>query len=287
MEANEFRDRKHNPRFSRVALQALKGWLKSHHDFPYPTEDEKAILAKVTGLNLGQINLWFANARRRSKHLPSASASQKLARHNHYEATRLASPHAILGHSHNLHLQEAMNVLSVITTCPQDVTTKIYQCTFCPDTFKTKYDWTRHEMSLHLPLKRYICCPFSPTVEVPATKAKACSYCGTHNPTMDHIETHNHSYCQERDPETRTFFRKDHLRKHLQSVHESRLLPHMDAWLLEAVFINSRCGLCGQRFSIWKERNDHIAAHFKEGLSMDQWKGCRGLDASISADYRH
>lgn len=31
---------------------------------------------------------------------------------------------------------------------------RIYQCTFCTHTFKNKYDWTRHEGSLHLVLER-------------------------------------------------------------------------------------------------------------------------------------
>lgn len=30
-----------------------------------------------------------------------------------------------------------------------------YQCTFCTDTFKTKYDWRRHEITLHLSLEQW------------------------------------------------------------------------------------------------------------------------------------
>lgn len=36
---------------------------------------------------------------------------------------------------------------------------RIFQCTFCTDTFKSKYDWTRHEKSLHLSLEKWICAP--------------------------------------------------------------------------------------------------------------------------------
>ena len=31
---------------------------------------------------------------------------------------------------------------------------RIFQCTFCTDTFRAKYDWTRHEKSLHLSLEK-------------------------------------------------------------------------------------------------------------------------------------
>lgn len=30
-----------------------------------------------------------------------------------------------------------------------------YQCTFCTDRFKTKYDWQRHEKTFHLSLERW------------------------------------------------------------------------------------------------------------------------------------
>ena len=36
---------------------------------------------------------------------------------------------------------------------------RTFQCTFCTDTFKSKYDWTRHEKSLHLSLEKWICAP--------------------------------------------------------------------------------------------------------------------------------
>lgn len=42
---------------------------------------------------------------------------------------------------------------------PSDEKKRIFQCTFCTDTFKSKYDWTRHEKSLHLSLEKWICAP--------------------------------------------------------------------------------------------------------------------------------
>lgn len=57
----------------------------------------------------------------------------------------------------------------------------------------------------------------------------------------------------------------------------------MDAWKFTAVKINSRCGFCAQRFTIWQERVDHLTAHFKAGARMTEWKGCRGLDPAVAA----
>ncbi|KAL1306240.1 hypothetical protein AAFC00_004330 [Neodothiora populina] len=60
-------DKKTNPRFSRAAVKVLREWIESHPDNPYPSEDEKAELGRLTGLKYGQINTWLANARRRGK----------------------------------------------------------------------------------------------------------------------------------------------------------------------------------------------------------------------------
>ncbi|ORZ03091.1 hypothetical protein BCR43DRAFT_450266 [Syncephalastrum racemosum] len=43
----------------------LRDWLAEHKKHPYPTEEEKAMLANQTDLTLNQISNWFINARRR------------------------------------------------------------------------------------------------------------------------------------------------------------------------------------------------------------------------------
>ncbi|KAK9478222.1 homeobox KN domain-containing protein [Lipomyces japonicus] len=43
----------------------LRTWLNGHVHHPYPTEDEKAMLMRQTGLTMNQISNWFINARRR------------------------------------------------------------------------------------------------------------------------------------------------------------------------------------------------------------------------------
>ncbi|VDN97327.1 unnamed protein product [Rodentolepis nana] len=45
----------------------LKNWLYEHRKNPYPTKEEKVLLATVTRMNLTQVSTWFANARRRLK----------------------------------------------------------------------------------------------------------------------------------------------------------------------------------------------------------------------------
>lgn len=112
---------------------------------------------------------------------------------------------------------------------------------------------------------------------------KTCVYCNEQDITPDHGELHNHSACEEKGFDARTFYRKDHLRQHLRLMHGCEMLPCMDAWKSVATNINSRCGFCAQRFTVWQDRVDHLTAHFKAGAKMSQWKGCRGLDPAVAA----
>lgn len=52
---------------SEDAVNVLEQWLEQHSHHPYPTKQEKALLAEQTELNITQVSTWFANARRRRK----------------------------------------------------------------------------------------------------------------------------------------------------------------------------------------------------------------------------
>ncbi|QIW96712.1 hypothetical protein AMS68_002230 [Peltaster fructicola] len=166
---------------------------------------------------------------------------------------------------------------------PTDEKRRTFQCTFCTDTFKSKYDWTRHEKSLHLSLEKFICAPLGPCIIDTNTGDRICVYCGLHNPEEGHEDTHNHRACEEKGLESRTFYRKDHLRQHLRLMHGCELIPGMDAWKFTTTNVNSRCGFCAQRFALWQDRVDHLTVHFRAGTRMIDWKGCRGLDPAVAA----
>lgn len=262
---------RHLLRFPSAVSEVLTEWIRTHQQNPYPNATEKFTLQEVTGLDARQLNTWFANYRRRKQ----AGRSNQHAS----GATAQLTTGLVSGRLDTEAHEDSITGTGSVIPSKQ----KKFQCTFCTDTFATKYDWTRHETSLHLPLKRYICCPLSAVQQCSTTGDQVCAYCGLASPTPEHTVSHNHQYCQSRDPDARIFLRKDHLRQHLRSVHECDMLPHMDHWLLEAVWVNSRCGFCGQRFTMWNERNEHIAHHFKSGCDMSMWKGCRGLDCAVSA----
>ncbi|KAH7135602.1 hypothetical protein B0J11DRAFT_518746 [Dendryphion nanum] len=160
---------------------------------------------------------------------------------------------------------------------------RLFQCTFCTDKFKSKFDWSRHEKSLHLSLEKWMCAPLGEIITCTASGQRKCVYCDELDPTKDHLETHNHKACEEKGHEARTFFRKDHLRQHLRLMHGCKMTPGMDSWKTEVQLIKSRCGFCGMNFEKWQDRADHLAKEFRNGASMQNWKGCRGLDPHVAS----
>jgi len=97
-----------------------------------------------------------------------------------------------------------------------DSTPRLFQCTFCCDRFKSKYDWSRHEKSLHLSLEKWICAPLGEVITSASSGERKCVYCDAINPSKEHLEGHHYRACEEKGLDDRTFYRKDHLRQHLR-----------------------------------------------------------------------
>jgi len=55
----------------------------------------------------------------------------------------------------------------------------------------------------------------------------------------------------------------------------------MDSWVRYDYEIRSRCGFCDSTLANWPERVDHLAAHFKEGKKIEEWKGGAGFEPHI------
>ncbi|KAI9882809.1 MAG: WD40 repeat-like protein [Watsoniomyces obsoletus] len=155
-----------------------------------------------------------------------------------------------------------------------------FQCTFCIDTFKTKYDWQRHEKSLHLSLEKWICAPHG---GIRASEGQpVCVYCHAPNPTCEHLETHHHAQCQARPINERTFYRKDHLKQHLRLMHGCELDMGMVSWMSCVEQLKSRCGFCNAECQTWSNRVEHLAGHFRAGTRMSSWKGDWGFEPAIA-----
>jgi hypothetical protein len=356
-------------RFSRDSIRILRGWLSTHQNHPYPSDEEKEVLQRQTGLNKTQITNWLANARRRGKVRAPRSTSPSVRgfsdamdiprrgtpalenmnplerwkhsppEHEPASVTAIAkavtastlssgrdSPYTSYYNTDDGSNRSLCNVSSTssvgtsqssgnsfasayshksrgsfgsfgsfgnrgrrrrrrqgpkpVRVSPTATPVRTFQCTFCTETFKTKHDWQRHEKSLHLSLERWVCCPNGPTQF--GVECDQCVFCGLSNPPADHAEIHNYSSCAERSLEERTFYRKDHLRQHLNLVHDVKFQNFsMESWKIVTPEIRSRCGFCGIVMDSWSIRVDHLAEHFKGGKSMADWKGDWGFEPQV------
>ena len=158
---------------------------------------------------------------------------------------------------------------------------RLFQCTFCADSFATRYDWQRHEKALHMAVERWICAPRGGIAEVDGVKT--CVFCGEQGADEQHLEEHNYSICRDKSPEQQGFHRKDHLRQHLRLTHNVAYHPSMDEWREAKSHLASRCGFCNSHFTTWEERVDHLADHFRNGADMVQWKGDWGFEPAVQA----
>lgn len=374
------RSRKSSARFSRIAINILKGWLRDHNDNPYPTEPEKDQLKQTTGLTRTQISNWLANARRRGKVRPVSGTNspapgavnipgqqhprdvslmtplerwkysppenepatisdinrslanppfnpsrQRSTHSGHVRGRHPGSSTNESSHASSEHKRHTASASSVDTSgsslsdlsfasafshrsslrsfgsmdrkerrrrrkASAPVNTfnhqkaravRPFQCTFCTDSFAVKYDWQRHEKSMHLILDRWTCSPHGGVTE--DNGILRCVFCSAPNPDKDHLETHNYISCQEKSIQERTFYRKDHLNQHLRLMHNAKFQPCMQKWQSSITDIRSRCGFCGSVLHTWKNRVEHLAGHFKNGANMSQWQGDWGFEPSIQS----
>lgn len=79
--------------------------------------------------------------------------------------------------------------------------------------------------------------------------------------------------------QARKFSRKDNLSQHLLHTHRiTEWDPAYEMWKQEVKLpTDSKCGFCGATFDNWDLRTKHIAAEFRKGKTMDEWKGGLGL----------
>lgn len=155
-----------------------------------------------------------------------------------------------------------------------------FYCTFCQKRFHSRLEWMRHEQTIHMPEELWVCCPR--TGEFP----DRCPFCAKSNPSPSHLADHNYLSCQAKPLSERTFSRQDHFLQHISAEHKVspgqkplRLTELLDAWRhplpLKQGHQGLHCGFCGLTFATYKERTEHVAAHFMEGLDMMSWWNAR------------
>ncbi|GJN67334.1 homeobox and C2H2 transcription factor [Purpureocillium lilacinum] len=105
---------------------------------------------------------------------------------------------------------------------------RTFVCGYCSRAFSKKYDWLRHERSVHAPGDvSWIC-----AVPLPQGQPfvlwrlghdqPECIFCGQDSPSEEHIQSHEFEACSKRAVQDRSFSRKDHMWQHLFKFHGCR-----------------------------------------------------------------
>jgi hypothetical protein len=156
-------------------------------------------------------------------------------------------------------------------------------CTFCARGFRTKYEWIRHEDSVHALRTTWICC------DTKSALLETCPFCGQLHPDDAHMAGHKYQQCWNKPESQRTFYRRDHFVQHLHHVHfantkhpsvrvgcQARLMATEGhnfgckelalKWRRFGAPMKQddpmlHCGMCGKKSKDWSERCEHVAEH--------------------------
>lgn len=164
-----------------------------------------------------------------------------------------------------------------------------WQCTFCHQHIARK-SWRRHEETQHRPKRKWTCLLTGPSLAISSRSdaSACCVFCMIPNPSDKHFaECHRIAECLAKDEGERTFLRPDHLRQHVRNFHKAKLDETVrDLWRREGpgshAVENWVCGFCAKVLKTWDDRETHVASHFKDGLTMADWKGYTRPDAEAS-----
>lgn len=171
-----------------------------------------------------------------------------------------ASSDAVLSGTSSEHRAQPAWVKSASARSKKSKSPK-FTCTYCLRGFSKKYDWLRHERSVHTPGDTSWVCAIPLPPEQPhliwrldQTQAE-CIFCGQAMPNEEHMQSHEFDSCAKRAVQDRSFTRKDHMWQHLYKFHGCR---KWEGWKPDLDLLMNKAG------SVLRQANRNGASLFRE-----------------------
>ncbi|RSL58977.1 hypothetical protein CEP54_007493 [Fusarium duplospermum] len=264
-------------RFSKDALQILKRWLALHSRYPYPTEQEKEILQRQTGLTKTQISNWFTNTRRKRKSQPQRNpfSHTNSAQTGPIDINRRPGTPAVDSNTNPLQRW----VDSPPESEPASVTAisrAVASSWESPPRRNSHYRSALTDEDSDRSLGNGASASSAGTSSGSSFASAHTQRSGGSFGSVGNINKLR-NYLEDK-----SFYRKDHINQHLKLVHDAQFLDwSMKSWKIVTSEIRSRCGFCGLTMNTWSARVEHLGEHFKHGSTMADWKGDWGFDAPV------
>jgi len=165
-----------------------------------------------------------------------------------------------------------------------------YFCTWpsCLSTFRYRFDWARHEEAVHYHPYQWVCCAEN-TSSLPLAE---CYICGEKQVTFEHLLSQHFSSCIVKPSVDRIFYREDQLAQHIKRAHGGRhgvkcTVPKavLQAWRTghsSPQYNWLKCGFCGISLENWKQRQNHVFGHLRNGICKHAWWFGRLPSASLT-----
>ena len=161
---------------------------------------------------------------------------------------------------------------------------KIFQCVWCYSAWRTSSEMRRHMETQHAPQHMYICMPEGlPSLRVLDHSCRQmCILCQSVEPEDAHFyASHNALPCLQKHLDNRSFYRKDHLSRHIEESHgkDQNGVPGLPSVVKEwgtpiygpNAQCNWYCGFCEGQLDDWHKWINHISKHFADGCDMTSW----------------
>ena len=166
------------------------------------------------------------------------------------------------------------------TPRPTQLEATVYHCIFqkpgksCKFSTTKKSDWIRHGKSeKHYPQKRYMCILCIESVD-DEEGHPLCSFCSVPISVSTNNKQH-YLQCEEARKGRHIFAgaREEHFKQHLMHKHGLEgIEAEQSTWTFDTQGDWPReCGFCGDQFSSWLDRTNHVADHFREGVDNSSW----------------